>query len=72
MLIFVASRYRRCPSDRILVVYGKVGGEEKGRASGRAEGGHADLTGADDRFDAEVWLTDMAGRVRVRNHAVPR
>ncbi len=25
-LIWVASRYRRCPSDKILVVYGKVGG----------------------------------------------
>jgi len=24
-VIFLASRYRRCPSDRILVVYGKVG-----------------------------------------------
>ncbi|MCC6907537.1 MAG: hypothetical protein IT430_06330 [Phycisphaerales bacterium] len=26
MVWFVASRYRRCPSNRILVVYGKVGG----------------------------------------------
>ena len=25
-LIFLASRYKRCPSDKILVVYGKVGG----------------------------------------------
>lgn len=25
IMIFLASRYRRCPSDRILVVYGKVG-----------------------------------------------
>ena len=25
LLIFLASRYRRCPSDRILVVYGRVG-----------------------------------------------
>ena len=24
-LIYLASRYRRCPSDRILVIYGKVG-----------------------------------------------
>ena len=24
-IIFLASRYRRCPSDRILVIYGKVG-----------------------------------------------
>jgi flotillin len=26
VLMWVASRYRRCPSDKILVVYGKVGG----------------------------------------------
>ncbi len=26
MMIAVASRYKRCPSDRVLVVYGKVGG----------------------------------------------
>ena len=25
--LWVASRYRRCPSDRVLVVYGRVGGE---------------------------------------------
>ena len=24
-IIFLASRYKRCPSDKILVVYGKVG-----------------------------------------------
>ncbi len=27
-LVFLASRYKRCPSDRILVVYGKVGGDQ--------------------------------------------
>lgn len=27
-LAFFASRYKRCPSDRILVVYGKVGGNK--------------------------------------------
>ncbi len=26
-LLWVASRYKRCPSDRILVIYGRVGGE---------------------------------------------
>lgn len=26
-LIFLASRYKRCPSDAILVIYGKVGGQ---------------------------------------------
>lgn len=30
-MIFIASRYRRCPSDRILVVYGKVGGQKSAR-----------------------------------------
>ncbi len=35
-VIFVASRYRRCPSDRILVVYGKVG---KGQSARCIHGG---------------------------------
>ena len=26
-LIFFASRYKRCPSDAILVIYGRVGGK---------------------------------------------
>lgn len=26
-ILFLASRYKRCPSDQILVVYGKVGGQ---------------------------------------------
>lgn len=30
-VIFIASRYRRCPSDRILVVYGKVAGQKSAR-----------------------------------------
>jgi flotillin len=30
-LVFIASRYRRCPSDRILVVYGKVGGQKSAK-----------------------------------------
>ena len=29
--IFIASRYRRCPSDRVLVVYGKVGGQKSAK-----------------------------------------
>lgn len=27
-LVFIASRYRRCSSDQILVVFGKVGGQK--------------------------------------------
>lgn len=30
-LLFLASRYRRCPSDKILVVYGKVGAGQTAR-----------------------------------------
>ena len=26
-ILFLASRYKRCPSDQILVVYGRVGGQ---------------------------------------------
>ena len=29
-LLFIISRYRRCPSDKILVVYGKIGREKDG------------------------------------------
>ena len=28
-LVFLFSRYRRCPSDKILVIYGKTGGDER-------------------------------------------
>ncbi|MBI5014021.1 MAG: flotillin family protein [Deltaproteobacteria bacterium] len=37
-VVFFASRYERCPSDRILVVYGKVG---KGQSSRCIHGGGA-------------------------------
>lgn len=37
-LVFLASRYRRCPSDQILVVYGKVGA---GQSSNCIHGGGA-------------------------------
>jgi flotillin len=30
-VMFLASRYKRCPSDRILVVYGKVGRDQSSR-----------------------------------------
>src|SRR3954470_13510612 len=33
---WLASRYRRCPSDRILVVYGRVGGSGGGGGGGMA------------------------------------
>jgi len=31
LLIFFISRFRRCPSDKILVVYGKTGGEQSAK-----------------------------------------
>ncbi len=31
LLIFFVSRYKRCPSDKILVVYGKTGGQESAK-----------------------------------------
>jgi flotillin len=34
--IFLASRYKRCPSDKVLVIYGRV---EKGRSSRTMHGG---------------------------------
>ncbi len=37
-LVFISVRYRRCPSNRVLVVFGKVGG---GRASKCIHGGGA-------------------------------
>lgn len=32
VVIFVVKRYRRCPSNRILVIYGKVGGSRAAKA----------------------------------------
>ncbi len=37
-IVFLASRYKRCPSDMILVVYGKVG---KGKSANCIHGGGA-------------------------------
>ena len=31
VLMFVVRQYKRCPSNRILVVYGKVGGQQAAR-----------------------------------------
>ena len=31
MLLFFISRYKRCPSDKILVVYGRTGGTESAK-----------------------------------------
>ena len=31
IIVFFVSRYRRCPSDKILVVYGKTGGQQSAK-----------------------------------------
>ncbi len=41
VLVLVATRYKRCPSDRILVVYGRVGGKGAERRSARCYHGGA-------------------------------
>lgn len=38
VVVFMASRYKRCPSDKVLVIYGRV---EKGRSSKTMHGGGA-------------------------------
>ena len=37
MLLFFISRYRRCPSDRILVIYGRTGQGSANCIAGGAE-----------------------------------
>lgn len=37
-IVFLASRYKRCPSDKVLVIYGRVG---KGKSSQTLHGGGA-------------------------------
>jgi len=44
VLIFLSSRYKRCPSDKILVVYGKVGAGQSARC---VHGGAALVWAAD-------------------------
>lgn len=39
LIMFVASRYQKCPSDRILVVYGRQGGAKGGSATLHQGGG---------------------------------
>ena len=41
IMIVVVSRYKRCPSDRILVVYGKIGGKGEERRSAKCYHGGA-------------------------------
>ena len=34
-LIVIASRYRKCPSDKVMVIYGKVGSNADGTSTKR-------------------------------------
>jgi flotillin len=36
-MMFLASRYKRCPSDKILVIYGKVGAGQSARCIQRQQ-----------------------------------
>ncbi len=70
-------RYKRCPSDRILVVYGKVGGADEGRTAKCIHGGAAfiwpiiqdyeflDLTPIPIEVDLENALSKQNIRVNV-------
>lgn len=62
-IVFLASRYRRCPSDQILVVYGKV---QKGRSSKTMHGGGAFVWPLiqDSRY---LSLTPMTINIDLRN-----
>lgn len=36
LLMGILSRYRKCPSDKILVIYGKVGSDKNGQAEAQS------------------------------------
>ena len=40
LLMGILSRYRKCPSDKILVIYGKVGSDKNGQARSAKCGVH--------------------------------
>ena len=61
-LIWLASRYRRCPSDKILVVYGKVAGGQSGHAD--CQHGVGRWLGDHDRGSALRALTSSFGSAR--------
>ncbi len=41
LIAWVASRYKRCPPDRVLVVYGRTGAKKAGASSSCYHGGGA-------------------------------
>jgi flotillin len=63
MLMFLAARYRRCPSDQILVVYGKVGG---GRSAKCVHGGGVFVWPLIQNF-AYMSLTPMTISIPLKN-----
>ena len=71
LVLFFISRYRRCPSDKILVVYGKTGGEQSAKcyAGGAAfvwpiiqESKYLDLT----PISIDVNLQDALSKQNIR------
>lgn len=71
LLLFFVSRYKRCPSDKILVVYGRTGGEQSAQcyAGGAAfvwpviqDYQYLDLT----PISIDVALTDALSKQNIR------
>jgi len=63
ILAFLASRYKRCPSDKILVVYGKVG---KGESANCIHGGGAFIWPLIQDY-AYIRLTPMTISIPLQN-----
>ena len=63
IIIFLASRYRRCPSDRILVVYGRVGKDQSAKC---IQGGGAFIIPLVQDF-AYLSLTPMTISIPLQN-----
>ena len=63
LVVFLASRYKRCPSDRILVVYGKVGA---GRSARCIHGGGALVWPIIQNY-AYLTLTPMTINIPLQN-----
>ena len=63
VLFFLASRYKRCPSDKILVVYGKVG---SGQSANCIHGGGAFIWPLIQDY-AYIRLTPMTISIPLQN-----
>ena len=64
LLVAMIKRYKRCPSDRILVVYGKVGGGESAKC---IHGGAAFIFSCNSRlrvfrFNSNFYRSELGKR----------